>query len=140
MKKIGLFISLLLCLPFYAFAEVDFSQAYIVREQSASNQVTLGGLRTPETETEYQVNFQVIDNILVPKIDKIEAENPDSKKSLWHVYKLLQSKNWVDLTHAFDSDIPHWKGFEPMKTTILYNYDDGFLVQEYCHVGQWGTH
>ncbi|MCV6638447.1 cyclase family protein [Candidatus Albibeggiatoa sp. nov. NOAA] len=140
MKRATLWMSLLSCLPLSVAAEIDFSDAYVVQEQNASDQVTLGGLRTSGAETEYQVNFEVVDNILIPKLDKIEAENPDSKKSLWHIYKLLQSKTWVDLTHAFDSDIPHWKGFEPMRTTILYNYADGFLVHEYCHVGQWGTH
>ncbi len=34
-----------------------------------------------------------------------------------------------------------WKGFEPMRRKILYTHDkDGFLVEEFCHVGQWGTH
>src|SRR6185312_12163017 len=60
---------------------------------------------------------------------------------LWTLYATLQSKTWVDLTHPFDTDIPHWKGFEPMTRKIIYDYDkDGFRAELFCHVGQWGTH
>lgn len=34
-------------------------------------------------------------------------------KSLWDVVAMLQTKKFVDLTHAFDRNIPHWKGFDP---------------------------
>ena len=60
---------------------------------------------------------------------------------------MLQTKKFVDLTHAFDRNIPHWKGFDPAKRVTTYYYDEGvgtsgygFLVHEYTHVGQWGTH
>src|ERR1700751_5068726 len=33
--------------------------------------------------------------------------------SLWDLYATLQTYKWVDLTHPFDTDIPHWKGFDP---------------------------
>jgi kynurenine formamidase len=60
---------------------------------------------------------------------------------LWDLYATLQAKNWVDLTHPFDTDIPHWKGFDPMTRKIVYDYDkDGFRAELFCHVGQWGTH
>lgn len=59
----------------------------------------------------------------------------------WPVVDNLRQGQWVDLTHSFDSSIPHWKGFEPMKSKTLYKVDkDGFQVEEVCHVGQWGTH
>lgn len=67
--------------------------------------------------------------------------------SLWDTVAMLQTKTFVDLTHAFDSNIPHWKGFDPAKRVTTYYYDEGvgtsgygFLVHEYTHVGQWGTH
>ncbi len=61
--------------------------------------------------------------------------------SLYPMAAALKSHRFVDLTHTFDGTIPHWKGFEPMKTRVLYDYDkDGFRVEEFCHVGQWGTH
>lgn len=62
-------------------------------------------------------------------------------QSLWQLYDTLKAKTWVDLTHPFDADIPHWKGFEPMTRKVLYDYDkDGFRAELFCHVGQWGTH
>lgn len=65
------------------------------------------------------------------------AETP----SLWSIREKLAKSNWIDLTHPFDDTIPHWKGFEPMKMKVLYDWDkDGFQVHEFCHVGQWGTH
>jgi kynurenine formamidase len=51
------------------------------------------------------------------------------------------------MTHTFQSGIPHWPGFPEETRTTLYWYDpgvgtlgSGFYAQEYCHVGQWGTH
>jgi kynurenine formamidase len=62
-------------------------------------------------------------------------------EGLWDLYATLQTKKWVDLTHPFDADIPHWKGFDPMTRKVIYDYDkDGFRAELFCHVGQWGTH
>jgi kynurenine formamidase len=61
--------------------------------------------------------------------------------SLGDAYRIIASKQFVDLTHTFSPEIPHWKGFKPEVVTVLYTYDkDGFLVQQFTHVGQWGTH
>lgn len=61
--------------------------------------------------------------------------------SLSQAYATLASKQFVDLTHSFSPDIPHWKGFHKETVRTLYTYDkDGFFAQEFCHVGQWGTH
>ncbi len=54
---------------------------------------------------------------------------------------VLKAHRFVDLTHSFSPTIPHWKG-DPVETrrdayTIA---KDGFWLQEYTHVGQWGTH
>jgi kynurenine formamidase len=60
---------------------------------------------------------------------------------LWDVSKRLHEKKWIDLSHPFDADIPHWKGFDPMTRKVIYDYDkDGFRAEMFCHVGQWGTH
>jgi kynurenine formamidase len=73
----------------------------------------------------------------------------DAIASSWalEALKLLRSCSWVDLTHAFDSTIPHCRSFEPELRTTLYSYDPGdgqkgcgFLAHEYRLVGQWGTH
>jgi kynurenine formamidase len=73
----------------------------------------------------------------------LKADQSHSKQSasLWEIHDQLKSRQWVDLTQAFDTDIPHWKGFQPMGRKNLYNHaEHGFWVEEYCHVGQWGTH
>lgn len=64
-----------------------------------------------------------------------------AQPGLWDTYASLKQHTWVDLTHSFDNDTPHWKGFEPMGRKTLYTVDkDGFQVELYSHVGQWGTH
>jgi kynurenine formamidase len=67
---------------------------------------------------------------------------PVREMGLWAVYEsILKTRTFVDLTHSFDPAIPHWKGFQPETVSTLYNYDaDGFWAQQFCHVGQWGTH
>lgn len=53
----------------------------------------------------------------------------------------LRSHRFVDLTHAFAPGIPHWKGDPDERVRTLYTYaKDGFRIDEYTHVGQWGTH
>ena len=54
---------------------------------------------------------------------------------------VLQSHRFVDLTHAFGPGIPHWKGMPNESVKTLYTVEkDGFHIEEFCHVGQWGTH
>ena len=61
--------------------------------------------------------------------------------SLWNVYDTLKNRQWVDLTHSYNEQIPHWKGFESAQRKSLYTIEkDGFQVDLYSHVGQWGTH
>jgi Putative cyclase len=67
------------------------------------------------------------------------AARPGAK--LQAVYSTLAARRFVDLTHSFGPDTPHWKGFGEMKVRTLYTIaKDGFHVDEFCHVGQWGTH
>ena len=69
----------------------------------------------------------------------LAAETPGP--SLQEVYASLASKPFVDLTHAFGPTTPHWKGFGDEKVIDLYTIKkDGFKVQQFTHVGQWGTH
>jgi len=64
-----------------------------------------------------------------------------AEPTLAEAYRTLAGKRFVDLTHAFEPGIPHWKGFGDETVTTLYTYEKaGFLAQQYCHVGQWGTH
>lgn len=61
--------------------------------------------------------------------------------SLADAYAVIASKPFVDLTHTFGPEIPHWHGFpKEMVRTIYTNAKDGFFAQQFCHVGQWGTH
>src|ERR1700682_4788531 len=63
------------------------------------------------------------------------------KSDLMSLYATLATKRFVDLTHSFGPDTPHWKGFGEEKVTTLYSIKkDGFNVQQFTHVGQWGTH
>jgi kynurenine formamidase len=70
-----------------------------------------------------------------------------AEPSLLEVYKVLKSKRFVDLTHAFGPGIPHWPGFPDEKRETIYYYEEGvgslgagFFAQRYTLVGQWGTH
>jgi kynurenine formamidase len=68
------------------------------------------------------------------------AEAP-AQPTLNEAYVTLASQRFVDLTHAFGPSTPHWKGFGEEKVTTLYTIKkDGFIVQQFTHVGQWGTH
>lgn len=67
--------------------------------------------------------------------------------SLMAIYEVLKTKKFVDLTHSFEPGIPHWPGFPDERRTTLFWYTEGvgtlgsgFYAQEFCHVGQWGTH
>ena len=61
--------------------------------------------------------------------------------SLSDALSIIQSHRFVDLTHAFAPGIPHWKGAPNETVKTLYTVDkDGFRINEYCHIGQWGTH
>jgi kynurenine formamidase len=70
-----------------------------------------------------------------------------SQPTLMDIYQVLQEKTFVDLTHAFAPGIPHWANFPDEKRETLYWYTPGigrlgagFFAEQYCHVGQWGTH
>jgi kynurenine formamidase len=70
-----------------------------------------------------------------------DARAADAKSpTLTEIYATLANKRFVDLTHAFGPNTPHWKGFEPMKVRNLYAYDAGFKADEFSLPGQWGTH
>jgi kynurenine formamidase len=71
----------------------------------------------------------------------VPVARADSQPDLINIYATLSSKRFIDLTHTFGVDTPHWKGFGEMKVRTLYTIKkDGFHVEEFCHVGQWGTH
>ena len=61
--------------------------------------------------------------------------------TLVDIYAVLRTKRFVDLTHAFAPDIPHWQGFPNERRQMLLTYTQaGVQAQRYSFVGQWGTH
>jgi kynurenine formamidase len=69
-----------------------------------------------------------------------QAAQP-SAAELEQAYVMLHGAEFIDLTHTFGPNTPHWKGFKAETVTTLYTIPkDGFHVQSFCHVGQWGTH
>jgi kynurenine formamidase len=72
---------------------------------------------------------------------------PATEPTLLDIQKLLASKRFVDLTHAFEPGIPRWPGFPDEKRETAYWYEKGkgslgagFFSEIFTHVGQWGTH
>lgn len=52
----------------------------------------------------------------------------------------LKTKQWVDLTHTFGPDSPHFFMFENADFKTLFTHDDGFFAQQFSFAGQYGTH
>lgn len=66
---------------------------------------------------------------------------PEQPASLTDALNVLKAHRFVDLTHSFAPGIPHWKGAPNETVKTLYTVQkDGFRINEYCHIGQWGTH
>ena len=83
------------------------------------------------------ITLAILTMVLAGSISSASPRESD----LISAWKIIQNKQFVDLTHAFEPGIPHWKGFSDEKRQVIYNYSqDGFIVHLYTHVGQWGTH
>ena len=59
---------------------------------------------------------------------------------LLSIYNQLQSKKWVDLTHKINAESPHFPALPALKQEDLFTLKDGFHVQKFTVVGQYGTH
>ena len=78
------------------------------------------------------------------------SSSPSKAQSdLARAYRVIASKNFVDLTHSFGPETPVWSGFGQAKfapaadpkTHKPYTIkDDGFRATFYEMVGQYGTH
>lgn len=53
---------------------------------------------------------------------------------------VLKAKEWVDLTHTFGPDSPHFSAFQPAEIKTLFDHDDGFFAQQFTIPTQYGTH
>ncbi|MEQ2027546.1 cyclase family protein [Xenorhabdus szentirmaii] len=61
-------------------------------------------------------------------------------KGILQALAILKSKKWIDLTHSFDKDSPHFFMFNPAEFKTLFDYKDGFFAQQFTFPGQYGTH
>lgn len=61
--------------------------------------------------------------------------------ALWHQLQTLKDARWIDLTHTFNADSPHFSAFEGARVETPFTVEkDGFFVQEWSFVTQYGTH
>jgi kynurenine formamidase len=59
----------------------------------------------------------------------------------WPICQQLKKGRFVDLTHPFDSDIPHFATSSRMSVDEVATYQkNGYWVQKFHFEGQWGTH
>jgi kynurenine formamidase len=72
-----------------------------------------------------------------------------AQSDLARAYRVIASKQFVDLTHSFGTDTPVWSGFGQAKMTPAADpktkrpytiKEDGFRATYYEMVGQYGTH
>ncbi|GIO25596.1 cyclase family protein [Ornithinibacillus bavariensis] len=59
---------------------------------------------------------------------------------LLKVIEVLKEKEWVDLTHTFGPESPHFSAFESAEFKTLFTHDEGFFAQQFTFPGQYGTH
>src|SRR5437762_2224725 len=77
----------------------------------------------------------------------ITAAARAAEPTLLEIQKILASKKFIELTHAFELGISRWPGFpdEKRETACWYQKGRGslgteFFTEIFTHVGQWGTH
>lgn len=59
---------------------------------------------------------------------------------LLDIYRTLKSKTWVDLTHQINEQSPHFPALPALEKKALFTHKDGFFVEQFTVVGQYGTH
>src|SRR5262249_29458659 len=73
----------------------------------------------------------------------------NAQSDLTRAYRIISSKEYVDLTHSFGPESPVWSGFGQAKMTPAADpktrepytiAKDGFRATFYEMVGQYGTH
>ena len=56
------------------------------------------------------------------------------------IYEELKAKKWVDLTHQISETSPHFPALPALEKKDIFTLKDGFHVQQFSVVGQYGTH
>jgi len=59
---------------------------------------------------------------------------------LLKIYQELQEKKWVNLSHQIREDSPHFPALPALEKKDIFTLKDGFHVQQFSVVGQYGTH
>ena len=60
---------------------------------------------------------------------------------LWEDLKYWKANyKFVELSHEFSPETPHWSGFPAMSSEQIFDYPDGFRVHKVTTVTQYGTH
>ncbi|MCG1029702.1 cyclase family protein [Virgibacillus halodenitrificans] len=62
------------------------------------------------------------------------------KNELLQAIDLLKQKQWIDLTHTFGPNSPHFAAFDGAEFKTLFDHSDGFFAQQFSFAGQYGTH
>lgn len=61
--------------------------------------------------------------------------------NLWDDLKRWKSEcEFVELSHEFSPETPHWSGFPAMSYEKIFDYEVGFRVHKVTAVTQYGTH
>ncbi|MGT2960133.1 cyclase family protein [Streptococcus caballi] len=60
--------------------------------------------------------------------------------NLQAAYQTLKEAQWVDLTHQINETSPHFPALPALKKQDIFTLKDGFHVQEFSVVRQYGTH
>lgn len=61
-------------------------------------------------------------------------------QTLTKAIQTIKEKEWIDLTHTFGPDSPHFAAFDDAERETLFTHDDGFFAQRFSFAGQYGTH
>ncbi|WP_059062420.1 cyclase family protein [Candidatus Protochlamydia naegleriophila] len=65
----------------------------------------------------------------------------ETSTSFWPLLQKLNEGTFVDLTHAFDADSPHFETAVPFEVKdVSLHKEHGIWVQRFSFEGQWGTH
>jgi len=60
---------------------------------------------------------------------------------LWELCEALKKNcKFVELSYDVSPETPHWSGFPAMTDDTLFAYSDGFFVNKFGIVSQYGTH
>lgn len=93
------------------------------------------------------MNRLAIPIAVVGLIGFVGCSHEPEPPSLEDALAVIKTKQFVDLTHAFEPGIPHWPGFPNEERETIYWHEEGggtmgtgFFAQRYSLVGQWGTH